>query len=167
MCCVHFRYFRCKGNVGLISKRRWTVRSLLCMHRRRGISCCADTQCTHSGADKPTNGKVSKTRWNRHESTATFACNAGFTFSGTAEVTCSAPFVDQPWPTPASDPTCTGSCTFGFEIVVNCDLSRMHISHAAYMHCPKLNSPLCFNKCLARSFCSKCVPLRQRYSNCL
>jgi hypothetical protein len=67
---------------------------------------CTATHCTGASTTAPTNGSASASDGSKHGSTATFACDAGFLFSGTRSVTCVAPSADAPWSAPAKAPAC-------------------------------------------------------------
>ena len=64
---------------------------------------CTATKCTDFG--EFAHGTVSKTEEDRHGSVATFACEAGYTLTGSESITCDAPSADAQWP---QAPECIG-----------------------------------------------------------
>ena len=67
-------------------------------------STCTPTSC--SGVpDQIANGDVTKSNGDRHGSVATFACEAGYTLTGSESITCDAPSADAQWP---QAPECIG-----------------------------------------------------------
>ena len=64
---------------------------------------CTATKCTDFG--EFAHGTVNKTKEDRHGSVATFACEAGYTLTGSESITCDAPSADAQWP---QAPECIG-----------------------------------------------------------
>ena len=61
-----------------------------------------------SAPSKPTEGTVSFSDSDDHDSIGTFACNSGFFLSGDATVTCDATTNGAAWPSAANPTKCTG-----------------------------------------------------------
>ena len=78
----------------------------------RAVNTCS------SAPSAPTDGTVTFSSNNDHDSVATFACDTGFSLSGDASLTCNATSDGVAWPTASAAPTCTGHFFCVFVVVV-------------------------------------------------